>query len=92
VQTVSGITIRQTEWEQSKSPRPQFYPASAIDYCTGYLIAFGAMVALGKRAQEGGGWLVRFSLAQVGKWILDLDEARPSVPLGYYHKPEWPPR
>jgi hypothetical protein len=47
---------------------------SAIDYCTGYLMAFGAKVALGKRAQEGGSWLVRISLAQVGKWILDLGE------------------
>jgi crotonobetainyl-CoA:carnitine CoA-transferase CaiB-like acyl-CoA transferase len=79
VQTVSGIAIRQTEWMQSKSPGPQFYPVSAIDYCTGYLMAFGAMVALGKRAQEGGSWLVRISLAQVGKWILDLGEVAPAA-------------
>jgi crotonobetainyl-CoA:carnitine CoA-transferase CaiB-like acyl-CoA transferase len=47
---------------------------SAIDYCTGYLMAFGAMVALARRAQEGGSWLVRISLAQVGKWMVDLGE------------------
>jgi crotonobetainyl-CoA:carnitine CoA-transferase CaiB-like acyl-CoA transferase len=47
---------------------------SAIDYCTGYLMAFGAMVALLRRTREGGSWLVRISLAQVGKWILDLGE------------------
>ena len=40
------------------SPGPQFYPVSAIDYLTGYLMAFGAMVALGRRAREGGSWLV----------------------------------
>ena len=74
VQTVSGITTRQAEVVPGKTPGPQFYPVSAIDYCTGYLMAFGAMVALARRAQEGGSWLVRISLAQVGKWIVDLGE------------------
>jgi crotonobetainyl-CoA:carnitine CoA-transferase CaiB-like acyl-CoA transferase len=74
VQTVSGITIRQSECFPKKSPGPKFYPVSAIDYCTGYLMAFGAMVALARRAQDGGSWLVRISLAQVGKWIVDLGE------------------
>ena len=67
VQTVSGITTRQAEVVPGKTPGPQFYPVSAIDYCTGYLMAFGAMVALARRAREGGSWLVRISLAQVGK-------------------------
>jgi crotonobetainyl-CoA:carnitine CoA-transferase CaiB-like acyl-CoA transferase len=74
VQTVSGITSRQAELVPGKTPGPQFYPVSAIDYCTGYLMAFGAMVALTRRAREGGSWLVRISLAQVGKWIVDLGE------------------
>jgi crotonobetainyl-CoA:carnitine CoA-transferase CaiB-like acyl-CoA transferase len=74
VQTVSGMTIRQAESIPGKTPAPQFYPVSAIDYCTGYLMAFGAMVALVRRTREGGSWLVRISLAQVGKWIVDLGE------------------
>jgi crotonobetainyl-CoA:carnitine CoA-transferase CaiB-like acyl-CoA transferase len=74
IQTVSGITIRQAECFPGKSPGPQFYPVSAIDYCTGHLMAFGAMVALARRAREGGSWLVRISLAQVGKWIVDRGE------------------
>ena len=74
VQTVSGMTVRQAECVPGKRPGPQFYPVSAIDYCTGYLMAFGAMLALARRAQEGGSWLVRTSLAQVGKWIVDLGE------------------
>ena len=74
VQTVSGITARQAEVVPGKTAGPQFYPVSAIDYCAGYLMAFGAMVALGRRAREGGSWLVRISLAQVGKWIVDLGE------------------
>jgi crotonobetainyl-CoA:carnitine CoA-transferase CaiB-like acyl-CoA transferase len=74
VQTVSGMTARQAEIVPGKTAGPQFYPVSAIDYCTGYLMAFGAMVALAHRAREGGSWLVRISLAQVGKWLVDLGE------------------
>ena len=71
VQTVSGITNRQGELFPGAAPGPQFYPVSAIDYLTGYLMAFGGMVALNKRVHEGGSWLVRISLAQVGKWLVD---------------------
>jgi crotonobetainyl-CoA:carnitine CoA-transferase CaiB-like acyl-CoA transferase len=74
IQSVSGITWRQGEIFPGKTPGPQFYPVSAIDYCTGYLMAAGAMIALRRRAEEGGSWLVRISLAQVGKWIVDLGE------------------
>jgi crotonobetainyl-CoA:carnitine CoA-transferase CaiB-like acyl-CoA transferase len=79
VQTVSGMTMRQAEVVPGKTSGPQFYPVSAIDYCTGYLMAFGAMVALARRAREGGSWLVRISLAQVGKWIVDLGEVPASA-------------
>jgi hypothetical protein len=34
----------------------------------------GAMVALARRAKEGGSWLVRISLAQVGRWLVDRGE------------------
>jgi crotonobetainyl-CoA:carnitine CoA-transferase CaiB-like acyl-CoA transferase len=74
VQTVSGITHRQGELFPAAEPGPQFYPVSAIDYLTGYLMAFGAMVALGRRAREGGSWLVRISLAQTGRWLVGLGE------------------
>ena len=70
VQTVSGITSRQGELFPGAAPGPQFYPVSAIDYLTGYLMAFGAMVALSRRAREGGSWLVRISLAQTGRWLV----------------------
>ncbi len=70
VQTVSGITTRQGELFPGAEPGPQFYPVSAIDYLTGYLMAFGAMVALARRVEEGGSWLVRLSLAQTGRWLL----------------------
>jgi len=70
IQTVSGITSRQGELFPGAAPGPQFYPVSAIDFLTGYLMAFGAMVALGRRARAGGSWLVRISLAQVGRWLV----------------------
>src|SRR4029453_4043656 len=35
---------------------------------------FGAMVALARRAREGGSWLVRISLAQTGRWIVGRGE------------------
>ena len=71
VQTVSGITDRQGELFPGAEPGPQFYPVSAIDYITGYLMAFGAMVALSRRVREGGSWLVQISLAQTGRWLVN---------------------
>ena len=70
VQTVSGITSLQGDLFPGDAPGPQFYPVSAIDYLTGYLMAFGALVALERRVREGGSWLVRISLAQVGRWLV----------------------
>jgi len=80
VQNVSGITTRQGELFPGAEPGPQFYPVSAIDYLTGYLMAFGAMVALARRTKEGGSWLVRISLAQTGRWLVDRGEV-PAVSL-----------
>ncbi|HVB18275.1 MAG TPA: CoA transferase [Stellaceae bacterium] len=74
VQNVSGITTRQGEVFPGNEPGPQFYPVSAIDYLTGYLMAFGAMVALARRTREGGSWLVRISLAQTGRWLVGRGE------------------
>src|SRR5437879_6216433 len=33
-------------------------------------MGFGALVALTRRTREGGSWLVRISLAQVGRWLV----------------------
>jgi crotonobetainyl-CoA:carnitine CoA-transferase CaiB-like acyl-CoA transferase len=79
VQNVSGITTRQGELFPGAEPGPQFYPVSAIDYLTGYLMAFGAMVALARRVREGGSWLVRISLAQTGRWLVERGEVAPNM-------------
>jgi len=49
--------------------RPQHLPAQVVDHGTGYLAAFGALVALARRAREGGSYLVRVSLAQTARWV-----------------------
>jgi len=79
VQSVSGIAWRQGEAFPGTAPGPQFYPISAIDYLTGYLMAFGAMVALARRAREGGSWLVRISLAQTGRWLVSRGQVPESA-------------
>jgi crotonobetainyl-CoA:carnitine CoA-transferase CaiB-like acyl-CoA transferase len=71
VQSVSGIAHAHGD-----GMKPRLLPVSAIDYVSGYLMAFGATVALARRAREGGSWLVRVALARVGKFIVDLGEPR----------------
>lgn len=67
LQTVSGIAYEGGRDAGLDGPKP--LPAQALDHSSGYLAAFGAMVALARRAREGGSWLVRVSLAQTGRWI-----------------------
>lgn len=52
--------------------QPRFLPVSALDYVTGYLAAFGAQVALARRAAEGGSYHVQLSLAQTGRYLAGL--------------------
>jgi crotonobetainyl-CoA:carnitine CoA-transferase CaiB-like acyl-CoA transferase len=66
VQAVSGMAQA-----SGGASRPRYLPVSAIDYVSGYLMACGAMLALERRALEGGSWLVRVALARVGQWIAD---------------------
>ncbi len=65
-QTVSGMA-----YASGDGSKPKLMPCSAIDYVSGYLMAYGAMVALARRAREGGSWLVRVALARTGKWVVD---------------------
>src|ERR1700745_3789770 len=47
-------------------------PAQILDHATGYLMAFGAMMARVRQSREGGSWHVRISLAQTGRWLWNL--------------------
>jgi crotonobetainyl-CoA:carnitine CoA-transferase CaiB-like acyl-CoA transferase len=77
VQTASGIN--HAEAEAAGTDRPKELPCQALDHATGYLMAFGAMMALQRKAREGGSWHVRVSLAQTGHWLTGLGR----VPGGF---------
>jgi len=51
---------------------PKELPAQMLDHATGYLMAFGAMMARARQSREGGSWHVRVSLAQTGRWLWHL--------------------
>ncbi|EDT39066.1 CoA transferase [Burkholderia ambifaria] len=67
VQSASGIAW--SEQRAAHADGPRHLPCQALDHATGYLAAFGAMIALARRATEGGSWHVRLSLAQTGRWL-----------------------
>ena len=67
VQSVSGFCD-----EVTVDGQPRFLPVSALDYVTGYLAAFGAQIALARRAAEGGSYHVQLSLAQTGRYLAGL--------------------
>src|SRR2546430_13303371 len=67
VQSVSGIAHE--GGVAAGLDGPKHLPAQPLDHATGYLAAFGAMVALARRERSGGSYLVRVSLAQTGRWI-----------------------
>jgi crotonobetainyl-CoA:carnitine CoA-transferase CaiB-like acyl-CoA transferase len=67
IQSVTGMAHEQGMG--AGGDKPQHLPAQVVDHGTGYLAAFGAQVALARRAREGGSYLVRVSLAQTGKWV-----------------------
>lgn len=79
VQTASGIAHEGgVHAGQPGAPVP--LPAQALDHATGYLAAAGTMMALARRAREGGSYQVRVSLAQTGRWIAGLPRIEGAAP------------
>jgi hypothetical protein len=74
VQNADGLNVAEAEasGRTGPNPEPMPLPAQALDHATGYLMTFGAMTALKRRAIEGGNWHVRCSLAQTGHWVRHL--------------------
>jgi crotonobetainyl-CoA:carnitine CoA-transferase CaiB-like acyl-CoA transferase len=70
VQTSTGFN--HAEGQAAGVDGPKELPAQILDHATGYLMAFGAMMAKARQSQEGGSWHVRVSLAQTGRWLWDL--------------------
>ena len=67
-QAAAGISHREGDGV------PRLAPAAMNDYSTGFLGAYGAMIALAKRATEGGSWHVQASLAQTAMWYVRLGD------------------
>lgn len=81
-QTVTGMAHQ--HGLDSGADQPVLLPAAVTDYSTGYLAAFGALLALERRARVGGSYWVRVSLARTGMWIRSLGRRRAmaAMPLG----------
>lgn len=67
VAAASGLT-----WSGKRDSTPARLPCQPLDYLSGYLAAFGAMVALRRRAREGGSWHVQLSLERTAAWVREM--------------------
>jgi crotonobetainyl-CoA:carnitine CoA-transferase CaiB-like acyl-CoA transferase len=70
VQTSTGFN--HAEGQAAGVEGPKELPAQMLDHATGYLMAFGAVMAKARQSREGGSWHVRVSLAQTGRWLWNL--------------------
>ncbi|MDA9548584.1 MULTISPECIES: CoA transferase [unclassified Bradyrhizobium] len=70
VQTTTGFN--HAEGQAAGIDGPKELPAQMLDHATGFLMAFGAMMAKARQVREGGSWHVRVSLAQTGRWLWNL--------------------
>jgi hypothetical protein len=67
-----AIGFNHAEGKAAGVDGPKELPAQMLDHATGYLMAFGAMMAKLRQAREGGSWHVQVSLARTGKWLWDM--------------------
>ncbi len=70
MQTSTGFN--HAEGQAAGVEGPKELPAQMLDHATGYLMAFGAMMAKARQSREGGSWHVRVSLARTGRWLWNL--------------------
>ena len=70
VQTATGFNV--AEAQAAGVEGPMELPCQALDHASGYLLAFGIIMARMRQANEGGSWLARVSLAATGRWLWNL--------------------
>src|SRR5450432_3870971 len=70
VQTSTGFN--HAEGQAAGVEGPKELPVQMLAHATGYLMAFGAVMAKARQSREGGSWHVRVSLAQTGRWLWNL--------------------
>lgn len=83
VQTQSGINVAEAqahaEWKGSgERQASRVLPCQALDHASGYLLAFGIMAALHKKAEGGGNYVVDVSLAGTMKYLRSLGRLKGS--------------
>ncbi len=83
VQTASGFN--HAEANAAGEAEPRALPCQVLDHGSGYLLALGILTALVRRAEEGGSWSVKVSLARTGHWLRSLGRQdaldTPDMPL-----------
>jgi len=74
VQTASGFNHAEAvaAGADPATAAPRVLPCQVLDHASGSLLAFGTLAALLRRADEGGSWLVRVSLAGTATWLRGL--------------------
>jgi len=70
IQSTTGLALPGSD----PSEAPSHLPVQALDHATGFLAAFAAMRALGRRQIEGGSWLARLALLRTRNWLVGLGE------------------
>jgi crotonobetainyl-CoA:carnitine CoA-transferase CaiB-like acyl-CoA transferase len=83
VQTVSGMN--HAEAQAFGQHKPRALPVQILDYCAGFLLAFGIQAALRRQQLAGGSWHVQVNLARVAEWLWQLgprDVRRPDAAIG----------
>ncbi|MCD0502396.1 CoA transferase [Bordetella petrii] len=70
VQTATGFNHAEAQAAGTAAPKPM--PMQILDHASGYLMAYGAQVALARQATEGGSWHVRVALAGTAQWLRGL--------------------
>jgi hypothetical protein len=84
VQTSTGFN--HAEGQALGIDGPKELPAQMLDHASGYLMAFGAMMARARQSREGGSWHVRVSLAQTGRWLWNLGRLPDGLAAADYDK------
>lgn len=70
VQAATGFNLAEGAAKGDGAPR--VLPMQILDHATGYLLAFGVLMARLKQASEGGSWQVDVSLARTAHWLRSL--------------------
>jgi len=73
VQTCSGMNVSEAKHYGAGEPA-KATPCQILDHGAGYLLAFGIIAAIYKRAVEGGAYVVDVSLAGVMKYLRSLGQ------------------